>query len=61
MQKQFGFRSLVFVNDFTANAIAIPALEDPEVRQIGDGILPRIGDMLAASAMRGLNAILDQQ
>ena len=37
MEKQFGFRSLVFVNDFTANAMAIPALEEHEVQQIGGG------------------------
>jgi glucokinase len=37
MREQFGFQSLVVVNDFTALAMALPGLSSDQRRQVGDG------------------------
>ncbi len=37
LQAQFGFRTLLVLNDFTALALALPALPAHELRQVGGG------------------------
>lgn len=46
LQKQFGFVSLRFVNDFTVQALAVPQLRQSDFLQIGAGI-PQPGQPMA--------------